>query len=236
VLGPFRVTGWPGDQGRAASVVELATYLALHPGRSFTAEELRDPLSTGKARALEADTIRTYANTLRRVLGVERVPDAARRGYSLLGAGSDWQLFEERLGAAAADSSPAETAASLVAALALLRGRPYSELPRSGYGWVATELLISEAEAAITTAAQRLAELAFTERDWTLASWAAERGLIVDPTSEDLNTAVLRCAAATGKPDRLAQTWRDVIRRYAAADEDLPPRLGDVNARLKQAF
>jgi hypothetical protein len=125
-------------------------------------------------------------------------------------------------------------ATALAAALVLVRGRPYSGLPRSGYGWVATELLISEAEVAVTQTAQRLADLALTAGDWTLAAWAAERGLIVDPISEDLNKTLLRSAAATGRPDRLSQAWRDVVRRYTAADETVPARIVEVNRTLQQ--
>jgi len=112
--------------------------------------------------------------------------------------------------AANADVSPSEAAEALAAALALARGRPYTELPWIGYGWVATELLISETQAAITGAASRLAELATSHQDWVLASWAAEKGLIVDPSSEDLNTAMLRSAAAEGNPTgspKRGATW-----------------------------
>jgi hypothetical protein len=236
VLAGFCVTGWPEGQIPTASVVELAAYLTLHGDRPRSAEDLRDPLSAGRAKALSADTIRTYANTLRRVLGPDRVPDAARRGYSIVGATSDWQQFLEHRAAAPPDAPPAVAAAALVAALALVRSRPYAGLPRSGYGWVATELLISEAEVAVTQAAQRLADLALTAGDWPLATWAAERGLIVDPISEDLNATALRSAAAAAKPDQLAQTWRDVTRRYTAAEEDVPARITDINTQLKQTM
>jgi hypothetical protein len=93
VLGPLSVTGWPDGQAPTTPVVELAVYLTLHPDRPLSAEDLRDPLSAGRTKALGADTIRTYANTLRRILGAERVPDAARQGYTIDGAGSDWQQF-----------------------------------------------------------------------------------------------------------------------------------------------
>ena len=234
VLGPFHMTGWPDDQVPSASVVELATYLVLHPDRPRTAEDLRDPLSAGKTKALTADTIRTYANSLRRCLGAERVPDAARHGYTVTGAGSDWQHFVELRDQAGDDAEPAVAAQALAAALVLVRGQPFSGLPKAGYGWVATELLISEVAIAVTATAQRLADLALTAGDWALAAWAAERGLIVDSVSEDLNAATLRAAAATGKADRAAQAWRDIARRYTAANEDLPRGLVEVNTQLKQ--
>jgi hypothetical protein len=208
----------------------------LHPDRFPGAEDLRDPLSTGRPKALSADTIRTYANTLRRLLGADRVPDAGRSGYSLEGATSDWRQFVDCRNAATAGASPAEQAKALASALALVRGRPYSDMPRSGYGWVATELLVSEAEADILAVAQRLAALAATAEDWALAGWAAQRGLLVDAISEELNIILLRSVTATGTADRLSQTWRDITRRYIAADEEPPARLTDTNAMLKQRF
>jgi DNA-binding SARP family transcriptional activator len=217
-------------------VAELAAYLSLHSDRPRNAEELRDPLSVGRAKPLSADTIRTYANTLRRVLGTDRVPDAARRGYTLAGCTTDWQRFLDYRAAARPDAPPAEAAQALASCLSLVRGRPFSDLPVSGYGWVATDLLISQAEVAILDAAQRLADLAMAEGDWDLAAWAAERGLIVDPTSEDLNASVIRAAASTGRTDRLSQVWRDVVRRYRAADEDVPAHISEINSQLKQAL
>jgi hypothetical protein len=89
---------------------------------------------------------------------------------------------------------------ALAGALVLVRGRPYSGLPRSGYGWVATELLISEAEVAGTQTAQRLADLASSAGDWTLALWAAERGLIADPISEASTSSYYGARPPPGSP------------------------------------
>lgn len=139
MLGPLRITGWSDDQARSGPVTELATYLALHPGRRYTTEELRDPLSIGKARALEASTIRTYANTLRRAVGTH-LPDAGRLGYALTDAGTDWQRFTELAQPAADGTDLAEQARRLTDALALVRGAPFSDLPSTGFGWIATEL------------------------------------------------------------------------------------------------
>lgn len=234
VLGPLRVVGWPDDQARSVPVLDLATYLALHPGRAYTAEDLRDPLSIGKPRALEADTIRTYASTLRRAVGSDHLPDAGRRGYTLTAAGTDWHDFRGLTSAAATATEPVGQARLLAEALALVRGLPFAELPSSGFGWVATELYISQVEVAVTAAAQRLVELALAAGDWPMAAWAAERGLIVSPTAQTLNASVLRASAASRQPDRLAQSWRDVARRYAAAEETMPGELAQLHDDLRR--
>jgi hypothetical protein len=236
VLGPYRITGWPADQAQSVPVIDLASYLALHPGRAYTAEELRDPLSIGKPRALEADTIRTYANTLRRIVGPDRLPDAGRRGYTLAAADTDLHRFLELSAAPPAPVAPADEARSLAEALALVRGPPFTELPAKGFGWVATELLVSIAEVAVIAAAARLAELALAAGDWPLAAWAAERGLIVSPTAQELNANALRAVARSRQPDRLAQVWRDVTRRYAAADETVPAELNQLHGELRRSL
>jgi hypothetical protein len=233
VLGPFRVSGWPDDQARSTPVVDLAIYLALHPQRPYSAEELRDPLSVGKPRALEADTIRTYANTLRRTVGPDHLPDAGRKGYSLSAVDTDWHRFVELSGHTNGDHDPAEQARRLAGALALVRGLPFSELPANGFGWVATELLISQVEVAITAAATRLVGMALSAGDWRLAAWASDKGLTVSPTAQDLNIALIRAAEQSQQRDRLAQAWRDVTRRYAAADEPIPDDLRQLQEELR---
>jgi hypothetical protein len=234
LLGPFRIAGWPDDQARSTPVLDLATYLAVHPERAYTAEELRDPLSIGKPRALGADTIRTYANTLRRTVGADHLPDAGRQGYTLSASGTDWHRFVERSSSAPRDKEPADEARSLADALALVRGAPFAELPSNGFGWVATELLVSRVEVAVIAAAGRLVDLALAAGDWPLASWAAERGLVVSPTTQELNASTLHAAARSRQPDRLAQAWRDVTRRYAAADDPVPDELVQLHDQLRR--
>ena len=234
VLGPFRIDGWPGEEPRSAPVVELAAYLALHPERSFTPEELRDPLSVGKSKALNADTVRSYAGLLRKAAGVERLPEATRQGYRLVGAATDWHRFLAHAQSTAGPASARE-AERLVAALNLVRGPPYAALPASGFGWVATELLVSQVEVAVLDAADRLVELALAAGDWTLAAWAAARALMVSPTAESANGAALRAAARSGQPDRVAQTWRDVTRRYAAANEAAPDDLAQFYDQIRRS-
>jgi hypothetical protein len=233
VLGPLRISGWPDDQPRSAPAVDLATYLALHPGRPYTAEELRDPLSIGKPRALEAGSIRTYAGTLRRNIGIDHLPDLGRKGYALAAADTDWHRFVALTEPNPNGDAPAKRARSLAEALALLRGLPFTDLPNNSFGWVATELFISTVEVAVTATATALIALAIDAGDWPLATWACEQGMKVSSTSQDLNAGALHAAARSGQPDRLTQAWRDVTRRYRAADEAVPDDLADLYAQLR---
>lgn len=67
-----------------------------------------------------------------------------------------------------------------------------------------------------------------------MAAWAAERGLVVSPTAQDLNADALLAAHASGHPDRLAQTWRDTVRRFAAADESIPAELAKLHVEFRE--
>ena len=92
--------------------------------------------------------------------------------------------------------------------------------------------VISQIEVAVIEAARRLGELALAAGDWPLATWAAERGLTVSPAAQDLNGIALRAARASGQPDRLAQAWRDVARRFSAVDDTIPDELAQLHDQL----
>ncbi|GAC1409195.1 MAG: hypothetical protein NVSMB57_01510 [Actinomycetota bacterium] len=98
---------------------------------------------------------------------------------------------------------------------------------------MATELLISQVEVAITAAATRLVDMALNAGDWRLAAWASDKGLTVSPTAQDLNIALIRAAEQSRQRDRLAQAWRNVTRRYAAADEPIPDDLRQLQEELR---
>ena len=129
ILGPVRVVGWPGSQPERAAVTEIAAYLALHPG-GHTAAALADALSNAD-RQLSVNSIRTYANTLRRALGPDAVPDGGHSGYTLVGVTTDWRRFQ----ALTTDTDRPDTAGfqAAVDALSLIRGAPFAHPPRGGY-------------------------------------------------------------------------------------------------------
>lgn len=235
ILGPVRVSGWPGDTPERATVTELAAYLALHPG-GHTAAVLADALSNPDRR-LSLDSVRTYLNALRRALGAGAVPDGGHSGYTLPGVTTDWHRFQ----ALTADSTdaphstdgPDSSLQRAVDALSLVRGAPFADSPRGGYEWAFHHPAVTAAETAVLAAASHVAGAALAARRPALAVWAAEQGLLVAATDETL-MGVLLDAAAIGGPDRLAAAWRDVTHRHAHHDEPVPPSLHDRYRQLGQ--
>jgi hypothetical protein len=216
-----------------ARVLELSAYLALHPERRYRAEELRDPLSPNKDHPLEADTIRTYANTLRRALGPDRVPDAGRAGYTLTGVSTDWARFQAHVqSAGAANGDHTAAAQALASGLALIQGVPFSAAPKDSYGWASTELLTSQIEVAVEDAAERLVQIALDSGDWPLAQWAVGQALLVTPAGEKLNVLALTAAGGSGQPDILARAWREVANRFARAA--VPDCLATLHETLRE--
>ncbi len=213
ILGTVRTAGWPASEvPTSRPVLELAVFLALHPGKGYTAEALRQPLSGDPDQPLSTESVRTYASTLRRILGARHVPEGGRAGYSLQEVTSDWGLFT-RLAAAGDPRSLAE-------ALRLVRGQPLSDATAGTRRWADEELLCSQIEVAVADTAASLAAKACQAGDANLGAWAAERGLRVTPQSQTLGSWALRAAGAHPDPDRLDQAWRDTLRRYTP---DNPP-------------
>lgn len=179
VLGSVDVDGWQEAPSRAI-VVELACYLALHPGRPIPSDQLRAALWPDGDREASAKSLRTYVSLLRRCLGGAHVPSATGAGYRLATTvTTDWATFV-RLTGADADRSQLEEAVGLV------RGRPFASTPPGSFGWVYSELLVSEMESAIAGVARRLAVLCLDGDDAASAAAAVRRGLLAVPFDLDL--------------------------------------------------
>jgi hypothetical protein len=209
VLGPVEVIGWAHRPDRSV-VTELACYLALHPNRIIPGDELRVALWPDAAREASAKSLRTYMSLLRKSLGSEHVPVGTGSGYCVgKGVSTDWLQFRDLTGAAA-------TAGQLSEALELVRGRPFAGVPSTSFGWVFSELLVSEIEVRVIGAARRLAEELSANEDHPGASWAVRQGLLTVPT--DFGLWELRLAiAGRHSRDELARARRDA---EAALGED----------------
>jgi hypothetical protein len=181
VLGPLRLIGWPdGAPPPGPTILELLTFLALHPGERFSAEQLRSAIGRGRDRDVEVATIRRYMNDLRRVLG-DRIPEArSAGGYEVLGVSADANRFTAAIELAKKATSPIDEACHLANALSLVRGAPFEDHPPGTYGWAETGANLSATLAnSARTAAARLAGLAIDAGDSDLEAWAARRGLLV---------------------------------------------------------
>ena len=229
IIGPPRIMGWPAEDGTPGqSVAELLTLLALHPEQTFSAEQLRDRLGTGRPRDLDSASIRRYVGELRRALGDERIPEArAAGGYTVKKVSTDAGRFAALVSQANAAASATTRAEHLADALALVRGAPFASRPAGSYGWAETGTNIAAAIAnTVLNTAVELAELAITAGDNDLASWAVERGLLVWPTDESLHQLALTAAAKSG-PARLERTWTQTQTRLAAEGQTPSPTLED---------
>ena len=226
VLGPIQVTGVADPAPVRGGALEIAAFLALHPERAWPAERIAEEIGRGRRQPLKADTVRTYANSLRQTLGADRLPDATRTGYTLTAIGTDWARFQT-LTDILADlerTDPARVAQALASALALVRGAIVSDPDGHPYPWVPTSTIPATIEPAVTTTAARLATIALDHHNPDLADWAVNKGLLVELTNETLLDLALQAGAAGG-PDNLTRAWRDVLRRYASVDEPVPDTL-----------
>lgn len=207
-------------------------FLACNPDRGYTAEELRDHLSSDPDKPLSRDSIRTYAGALRRQLGADYFPDGGWAGYRLVGVATDWHRFQDLLRAADSSSEAAVTAQHLASTLALVRGEP---LPSGTNGAFrcADHDLRSSIEVTVTDTASRLAELAQAHADHQLAAWAAAHGLLAEKHSNRLNALALTAAQASGEPDRLARAWREVTRRFSP--DPVPDNLATLYESLRSS-
>ena len=209
VLGPVEVIGWAQTPDRSV-VTELACYLALHPNRVIPGEELRAALWPDAVREASAKSLRTYMSLLRKSLGPEYVPVGSGSGYRVgPGVTTDWIRFQELAGTGA-------TPDRLREALALVRGRPFAGVPSTSFGWVFSELLVSEIEVGVVSAARRLADVLLGNGDLTGASWAVHQGLLAVPTDYGLWELRMAVAGRQGR-DELARARRDA---EAALGED----------------
>src|SRR5581483_9040188 len=104
---------------------------------------------------------------------------------------------------------PDVAAASLTAALGLVRGRPFHG---SVFPWVEVERLDGVMEAAIGDAAADLAELAHESGDLATARFAVHQGLLGVPHAESLLRWAMRIAAAAGDRAGIERAWRDAQR------------------------
>jgi hypothetical protein len=218
VMGPVGVTGWLTPPTRRV-ISELACYLALHPNRAISGEELRAALRKDSAEVeLSAKTLRNNMSELRRLLGPKAVPLAGGNGYRMSDrVRTDWSTFRDLV--VQAGVSPDFEATRLRSALTLVRGRPFADVD---YPWVLREFLVSEMEVAIGAATRRFAALSLQANDPAGASFALRRGLLASPYDLELWEGALRAASGLGAGE-LTRTWRDAQATIGPDAQELAP-------------
>lgn len=191
VLGPVALTGTQGrvSSGRRNHLMEIAAWLALHPG--LGRQDLDNAIWPGLRRT--ASTRNTAISRLRAWLGRDPhlpaddprsayLPDVTDGVYQLSPAvTSDWDRFKELYQQGMHhDGQDADIA--LAHALALVRGRPFADVDPSKYTWAEAD--IQEMISAIVDVAHELAERRRHVRDYRAAAQAVTKGMLVDAQSE----------------------------------------------------
>jgi hypothetical protein len=223
VLGPVEVTGTVDERvpKRPRRPIELICYLALHPGA--TQHQLDEALWPG--RRVVRNTRNPLVSRTRQWLGADaggepylaHVADGGT--YSIRDeVTSDWHDFcalSHRGLAAGADGAD-----DLVAALELVRGRPFLGVNPATYTWA--EAGIQDMISAVVDVAHALSELSLATGDHRRARWAATRGLMVEPCAELLYQDAMRAARTAGDLDdveRLAATLRRQVAEVDPLDD-----------------
>lgn len=202
VLGPLEVDGTtrpPRNHLRA-----LLVYLAVHR-RPVQPEQLWEAVWPDKE--FDGHILRSRMSDLKRYLNdhVERDGRAWQLGEQVR---CDWQQFK-----ALAAGDPREQ----LAALALVRGRPFEDLDAD---WMHLEGQHAEIEAAIVDLALLVAERSLAAGDDQTASTAAAAGLRASPYEERLYQLAMRAAAARGAHNEIRALRRQLER---VLDDELEP-------------
>ncbi len=224
VLGPVELLVAEEPTGdarrRRGYAAEIVVYLATHP-QGVTTEQL------ACAFDVQENVVHNYVAVARKWVGIDPetgvsyIPDSTRteaarkRGmavYQVHGVLSDEDLFRRlRVRAQARGHDGME---DLVAALSLVRGRPFDQIRRRGYGWLADTPLDHQLTAAIVDVAHVVATDALARGDYETAQWAAQTAIMAAPAEEKPRLDLAAALNATGQSDRADEMLeRDVFMR-----------------------
>lgn len=179
VAGPMTVTD--------PKLIEMAAYVALHPGSGITS------LSTDLGLSIQ--TTGTRLAQLRDAIGLDGqgrellpITSDGRIAFSGL-VGCDWFGFEEH-----------RRSGRFAEALALVRGEPFADARPGRYGWVEPygQSMIST----VIDVAHTLAQMYRENHEFEAARLAVSRGLLAVPFAELLYRDQMLVVADEARPDR----------------------------------
>jgi len=241
LFGPVAVIGATGPEpvvikdGRAVAnhlgrATALVAFLSSKP-QGATTEQVAAALSP--VRRLSPATIWSLASRTRKWLGsapdgtpyYPRTPDAgAHRLHPEVR--TDWSRWLELVGHDAA-TTPVER---LMAALDLVRGRPFDGVAERHYAWA--EPLRQDMAAAVVDVAHEVARRCLAARDPVTARRACRVGRSVDPASELLWRDALRAEYLAGNRDAQRQLVEQLHVLADDLDADLEPETERLLAEL----
>jgi hypothetical protein len=175
--------------------VEMVAYLALHRHEPVTGERLRSRVLTHADVDASNRTLANTASAVRRSLGLDargpRLHPVTSSGlYVTHGLSSDVELFSTLIGRAR--QLPVNDASPLThQALLLIKGEPLASALR-GFEWFLAEGHGARLARDGEWAALALHHSSLERRNYEMAFWALQQGLLIDPYSDALSDALSR--------------------------------------------
>jgi hypothetical protein len=175
--------------------IEMVAYLALHRHEPVTGERLRTRVLLHADIEASSRTLANTASSVRRSLGVDvqgpRLHPVSSSGlYATHGVTSDVEMFSTLV--ARARQLPLGDAASLAhEALLLIKGEPLASTLR-GFEWFLAEGFAARLARDGEWAALALHHSAMGRRNYELAFWSLQQGLLIDPYSDALTDALAK--------------------------------------------
>ena len=231
VLGTVELGGATGVElpsTHQRQATELIAFLAFNPGsRGSDISKALWP-----AREPNLATRRSAVSRARRWLGTdadgyEYLPrywsaddggqaDLESAGYRLRGVTTDWRTFCDLAGSDITETPTPD----LLAALELVRGRPFEGVPLRKYAWA--EQLMHTISSGIVDVSHEVARRALLEGDVATARHASQVGRLADPVDERSWRNGIRAEIASGRRDaagRLVDRLRDHLEQLAMEPE-----------------
>jgi len=234
VLGPVELRvnrDMPADvAARLAYDTEILTYLATRP-HGATPDQIAADFNCGNRN------IHSRIGEIRKWLGKDPETDewylpeavhsqaAIQRGVAVYQATRilfDADLFRRLRGRAQARG--ADGLDDLVAALHLVEGRPFDQLRRNGYAWLAEDPLHHHLTAAVVDAAHVVATHSLTVGDLVLSRWAAERAILAGPMEDKPRFDLAAVMTAEGDADRADRYLNDWLQATGGGPLDFDTR------------
>jgi len=175
--------------------IEMVAYLALHRHEPVTGERLRTRVLAHADVEASSRTLANTASSVRRSLGVDvegpRLHPVSSSGlYATHGVTSDVEMFSTLVGRAR--QLPLADAAPLTHdALLLIKGEPLASTLR-GFEWFLAEGFAARLARDGEWAALALHHIALERRNYELAFWSLQQGLLIDPFSDALADALAK--------------------------------------------
>ena len=217
VLGPVRVDAVTQISAPRRDVLtEIVVFVALQPGAvhvdALAAAIWPRGINPAK-RDAELERVAAW-------LGGERFVESDGM-WRLQGPGVrvDWDVFRAYVDHA--DRMPREASHALRAAMDLIGGEAWAQLPAGRYGWLAYDPSVVQVPALVIRTARRLAAIEADQGNADVARDALQRGLRMAPASEQLWCDALRLAQKFATP-RDVKAIADQM--YAAIDRHGSPR------------